>query len=204
MANFESAFNFQVFFVPVTASSVNTGGVTGGLSATTGGFINYGTKIADNGAISEGTTPDRILLSSEVITKGAKNVAGSSTISADSVFELLGLTDASLDSATKSEEVVTYGDAGGYSQGVATSKSWKIGLEGVTDFNSAAYQAMRLLEKNNVAGGLRCKIGRLTPSGEAIYGYCTLKGYKEKSKAGSIVSYSVDAEGYGPLGLTLA
>jgi hypothetical protein len=204
MANFESAFNFQLFFSPVTAASVDTGSVTGGISKTTGGFINYGSLVADNGTITEGVTPDRILLAGETVTKGAKNVAGTSSISAYSVFELLGLTDASLDSATKSEEVVTYGDSGGYSQGVATSKSWKISIEGVTDFNSAAYQAMRLLEKNNVAGGLRCKIGRLTPSGEAVYGYATLKGFKEKSKAGSIVAYSVEAEGYGPLGLTLA
>jgi hypothetical protein len=48
------------------------------------------------------------------------------------------------------------------------------------------------------------KFGRTTPSGETIYGYGTLQGFKEKSKAGSIVGYSVELTGYGLLGLGLA
>lgn len=204
MANFSSAFGFRVFLVPVKDTQV-ANDVDGGIAESGAGlFLNYGTVLADSAVIGEGTTPDRILASGETITKGALNVAGDASIAVETVVELLGLTDAALETNTKSEEVVTYGDGGGYAAGIATSKSWKISLEGVTDFNSAAYQVLRLAEKNNVAGGVRVKVARLTPSGEAVFGYATLKSYKEKSKAGSIVSYSVDCEGYGELGLTLA
>ena len=191
MANFSSAFGFRVFLVPMKSTAV-TNSVDGGIDADASAFIDITSITADSAEVTEPSAE-------EIAVDGSDVVAGAAT-----VFELLGLTDAALETNTKSEEVVTYGDGGGYAAGIATSKSWKISLEGVTDFNSAAYQMLRLAEKNNVAGGIRVKVGRTTPSGEAVYGYATLKSYKEKSKAGSIVSYSVDCEGYGELGLTLA
>lgn len=196
MANFTSAFGFKVYFVPVLSTSVDTDTVTGG-TAESGGFINLGLSEADvtasDAVITEGTT------AAEILVGGADVVATGTT-----PFELLGLTDASLSTDTSSEEVVTYSDASGYSQSIATSKSWSISLSGVTDYNDAGYQAMRLAEKNNVAGNLRIKIGRVTPGGEEVFGYATLQSFSESVEAGSIVSYSVEAAGYGPLGLALA
>jgi hypothetical protein len=204
MANFNTATGFKVYLVPVAASAVDTATVTGGVLAGGGAFINTTTLVADSALITEGTKPYIILKDAQNIVKGALNVAGLALITTYSVFDLPGVTDASFETATKSDEVITYGDSGGYSQGVATSKNWRIKIEGLTNFTSSAYKLMRLVEKNNVAGNLRVKIGRTTPAGETIYGYATLKSFNEKSKAGTIVSYTVEADGYGALGLDLA
>ena len=203
MANFTSAFGHRFFFSPVVAASAN-GAVTGGVGTGSGKFLAIGTLVASSAAVTAGTAPDQILLAAENIVKGGMEVDGTTAVTAETVFELQGMTSGDLDTATKSEEVVTYGDDGGWAQGVATSKSWKVQLEAVTDFNDAAYKAMRLAELNNVAGKIRVKFGRTTPSGETIYGYGTLQGFKEKSKAGTIVGYSVDLVGYGLLGVGLA
>lgn len=194
MANFSSAFGFKVYLVPCLSTAVNVSSVTGGVGAT--GFIALGASdanvVATDAAVTEGTV-------SEINVGGSDIVAGAAT-----PVELLGLTDASLSTDTSSEEVVTYSDDSGYSQSVATSKSWSISLSGVTDFNDAGYQVMRLAEKNNVAGGIRVKIGRTTPGGEQVYGYATLQSFSESVEAGSIVSYTIEAAGYGALGLGLA
>ena len=194
MANFTSAFGFKVYLTPCLSTSVDVNAVTGGVGET--GFIALGAAdanvVASDAVITEGAV-------SEINVGGADIVAGGVT-----PVELVGLTDASLSTDTSSEEVVTYSDSSGYSQSVATSKSWSISLSGVTDFNDAGYQVMRLAEKNNVAGGIRVKIGRTTPSGEQVYGYATLQGFSESVEAGSIVSYTVEASGYGALGLGLA
>ena len=195
MANFSSAFGFKVYFVPVLSPSVDVATVTGGVGET--GFIALGAAdanvVATNALVAEGASV------AEITVGGSDVVAAGAT-----PFELLGLTDASLSTDTSSEEVVTYSDDSGYSQSVATSKSWSLSLSGVTDFNDAGYQAMRLAEKNNVAGNIRIKIGRTTPSGEQVYGYATLQSFSESVEAGSIVSYTIEAAGYGPLGLGLA
>ena len=202
MANFSSAFGFKVFVVPVTSDAVDTSTVTGGVGNT--GFIDNSSPVATDAVVTEGASLNQILVAGESITNGSRNVADDADITADTCFELVGLTDASLSTDTSSEEVVTYSDDSGYSQSVALSKSWSISLAGVTDFNDAGYQAMRLAEKNNVAGNIRIKIGRTTPAGEVVYGYATLQSYSESVEAGSIVTYTVEAAGYGPLGLGLA
>lgn len=194
MANFSSAFGFKVYLVPCLSTAVNVSSVTGGVGAT--GFIALGASdanvVATDAVVTEGTV-------SEIEVGGSDIVAGAAT-----PVELLGLTDASLSTDTSSEEVVTYSDDSGYSQSVATSKSWSISLSGVTDFNDAGYQVMRLAEKNNVAGGIRVKVGRTTPGGEQVYGYATLQSFSESVEAGSIVSYTIECAGYGALGLGLA
>jgi hypothetical protein len=203
MSNFTSAFGHRFFFAPVVATAASQA-VAGGVGSGSGVFLSTASLVAADAEVTDGDAADQILLAGENIVRGAKNVAGSSTIAVDTVFELEGLTSGDLDTATKMDEVVTYGDAGGWAQGVATSKSWKVQLEAVTDFNHAAYKAMRLAELNNVPGKIRVKFGRVTPSGETIYGYCTLQNFKEKSKAGTIVGYTVELVGYGLLGVTLA
>ncbi len=193
MANFVSAFGFKVYFVPLKSTDVDTGTVSGGVQADASGFIDITSVTAADADVTEGATP------AELLVGGSDVISGAAT-----AFELVGLTDASLSTDTSSEEIVTYSDSSGYSQSVATSKSWSVALSGVTDFNDAGYQAMRIAEMNNVAGNLRIKIGRTTPSGETVYGYATLQSFSESVEAGSIVSYTVEAAGYGPLGLGLA
>lgn len=196
MANFSSAFGFKVYIVPCLSRNIDVDTVAGGV-AESGAFINLGVGEADliptQGVVAEGATVEEITVS------GSDVVAGGAT-----PFELLGLTDASLSTDTSSEEVVTYSDDSGYSQSVATSKSWSLSISGVTDFNDAGYQALRIAEKNNVAGSIRVKIGRTTPAGEQVFGYGTLQSYSESVEAGSVVTYTVELNGYGPLGLKLA
>ncbi len=198
MANFTSAFGFQIYIRPVLSAEVDTDSVTGGISAGAGAFIDItpANIIPLTAVVAQGATPAEIDVDSvDIVPLSATE---------PTIGQLVGLTDASLSTDTSSEDVVTYSDDSGYNQSVATSKSWSISLAGVTDYRDPAYQVMRLAEMNNVAGGLRIKIGRVTPAGENIFGYATLQGFSESVEAGTIVSYTVEAAGYGPLGLTLA
>jgi hypothetical protein len=123
---------------------------------------------------------------------------------ADKPAKLTGLTNASLETDTSSEDVTTYDrTTRGYNTNIATTKSFSISLEGVADFKDAAYQILRLTEANTVNNSLRVKFARIGPTGtdEAIYGYGTLEGYSESIEAGSVVSYSATLNGYGPYNL---
>ena len=209
MANFNAAFNFEVFLEVVESDLVDSENVTGGVAADENAFIDItpanvvgtGSSVVEDGFDGIEVTPAGGTAPADTVDVVAK--AGN-TITGAYVAKLEGLTDASLSTDTSSEEVVTYSDDTGYNQSVALSKSWSISLAGVTDYNDAGYQIMRLAEKNNVAGSLRVKIGRTTPKGEIVYGYGTLQGFSESVEAGSIVSYTVECAGYGALGLSLA
>ena len=206
MANFNAAFNFEVFLEVVESDQVDSAAVNGGISATPTAFIDISPEniieakatVQEDGFNGIDVTPETGGDPVDVVVKNGNVITGAY------VAKLEGLTDASLSTDTSSEEVVTYSDDTGYNQSVALSKSWSISLAGVTDYNDAGYQVMRLAEKNNVAGSLRVKIGRTTPKGEVVYGYATLQGFSESVEAGSIVSYTVECAGYGALGLTLA
>ncbi len=207
MANFNAAFNFEVFLEVVESDAVLPN-VTGGVSASASAFIDItpaniippAADVVEAGLDDIEVTPTGGSAENIVITP----TSDAASKSGPYVAKLEGLTDASLSTDTSSEEVVTYSDDSGYNQSVALSKSWSFALAGVTDYNDAGYQIMRLAEKNNVAGSLRVKIGRTTPKGEITYGYGTLQGFSESVEAGSIVSYTVEVAGYGALGLTLA
>lgn len=198
MANFTSAFGFEVYIRPVLSAEVDTESVTGGVSADASAFLDItaANVVPLTAVVTPGATASEIDVDSVDIVP--------LTATEPTIGQLVGLTDASLSTDTSSEDVVTYSDDSGYNQSVATSKSWSISLAGVTDYRDPGYQIMRLAEMNNVAGGLRVKIGRTTPAGENIFGYATLQGFSESVEAGTIVSYTVEAAGYGPLGLTLA
>lgn len=118
----------------------------------------------------------------------------------DKVARLYGLTNAALQTDTKSEDVVTYdSETKGFNLSLPTSKSWSVSLSGVADFKNAGYQIMRLTEQNTVADALRVKFVRFGPTGanETVYGYGTLSGYTEKIEAGKIVTWEAKLQGYG-------
>jgi hypothetical protein len=113
---------------------------------------------------------------------------------------LYGLTSASLETDTGSEDIYTYDDeTKGFNQAVATTKSWTMSLAGIADFKDAGYQILRLTEQNTVADALRVKIARVGPTGtvETVYGYGTLMGYTESNEVSSIVSWECSLTGYG-------
>lgn len=166
-------------------------GVTGGVGAGATNFIDTTTVIPAN---------QKVTYAAGVFSTGATPVAQPTDGTMDPV-KLLGLTNASLETDTDSEDVVTYDDTSkGFNQAVATGKSWSVSLSGVADFGDAGYQILRLTEQNTVADSLRVKFARVGPTGttETVYGYGTLSGYSESIEAGSIVSWDMTLEGYGP------
>lgn len=207
MANFNAAFNFEVYLEVVDSDAVLPN-VTGSVAADANAFIDItpANIILPAAAVESSGVDD---ISVTPVGGAAENIiitptSGAGDKTGPYVAKLEGLTDASLSTDTSSEEVVTYSDDSGYNQSVALSKSWSFSLAGVTDYNDAGYKILRLAELNNVSGSLRVKIGRTTPKGEITYGYGTLQGFTESVEAGSIVSFTVECAGYGALGLTLA
>ena len=193
MANFSAAFGYDVYLAPLAAASVDTAfaGVTGGVGAGVGNFIDTTTTIAAD---------EKVTYAAGVFSTGATPVAQPTDGTMDPV-KLLGLTNASLETDTDSEDVVTYDDTSkGFNQSIATGKSWSVSLSGVADFKDAGYQIMRITEQNTVADSLRVKFARVGPTGtvETVYGYGTLTGYTESIEAGSIVSWESSITGYGP------
>jgi hypothetical protein len=185
--------------VPLASSEVDTQftGVTASIGSS-GGFIDLGTNdanvIAANSSVS--------------YSNGIFTVAGGvfAMDGTDDIARLYGLTNASLETDTNSEEVLTYDNENqGFNISIPTSKSWSLSLAGVADFKDAGYQILRLIEQNTVADNLRVKIVRIGPTGtdEAVYGYGTLTGYTESVEAGSIVSWEASLVGYGPYRIDL-
>ena len=199
MANFSAAFGYDFHIMPLASSSVNVASAVGSSAAT---FLD---------TTNSYVTGDTVSYSNGIFTVGGNAFAmdgvvdGNST--ADAPIRLVGLTSASLETDTGSEDIYTYDDeTKGFSQSVATTKSFSISLAGVADFNDAGYQILRLTEQNTVADGLRVKFSRVGPTGtvETIYGYGTLTGYTESNEVSSIVSWECTLTGYGAYGLDLA
>lgn len=207
MANYSAAFGYNVFILPLFSSAVNvafTGITTGtGTSASTAFLKTDTTTAGDRLNVAAANSTLSYANSTGILTAEGTAFAMDGT---DKPFRLYGLTNASLETDTNSEDVTTYDDESrGYSVSIATSKSWTVTLEGVADFRDAGYQALRLIEQNTVANSLRVKFLRIGPTGtdETVYGYGTLQGYSESVEAGSIVSWSTELIGYGPYRLDI-
>jgi len=193
MSNYSAAFGYSVYIIPLKSSSVDTAftGITGGVGAGAGNFVDTTTVIAAD---------EKVTYASGVFSLGA-TPAAEPTDGTMQPAKLLGLTNASLETDTNSEDVITYDDTSkGFNTSIATSKSWTVSLAGVADFKDAAYQILRITEQNTVADSLRVKFARVGPTGtvETVYGYGTLNGYSESIEAGSIVSWECELMGYGP------
>jgi len=192
MANFSAAFGYDLYLIPLKAESVDTSftGVTGGVGAGVSNFIDTTNVIAQN---------EKISYAAGVFSIGASPVAEPTDGTMQPV-RLYGLTSASLETDTGSEDIYTYDDeTKGFNQAVATTKSWTMSLAGIADFKDAGYQILRLTEQNTVADALRVKIARVGPTGtvETVYGYGTLMGYTESNEVSSIVSWECSLTGYG-------
>ena len=206
MANYSAAFGYKFYLLPVHSDEVDLtfSGITTatGLSGASTGFLKVdsssagdeGNLAADNDTVSYDSTTG-------IFTVESQAYAMDGTTANDQPLKILGLTNASLETDTSSEDITTYDrTTKGYNTNIATTKSFSISLEGMADFKSAAYQVLRLTEANTVNNSLRVKFARIGPTGttEAIYGYGTLEGYSESIEAGSVVSWSATLNGYGP------
>ena len=192
MANFSAAFGYDFFIVPLKSSDVDVTftGVTGGSDFMTD--INTPVDKAASVSYSNG-----------IFTVDGSAFAMDGT---DTPVRLSGLTQASLETDTASEDVYTYDDESkGFNQAVATTKSFTVSLAGVADFKDAGYQILRIAEQNTVADAIRVKFLRVGPTGtvETVYGYGTLMGYTESNEVASIVSWEMSITGYGPYQLEL-
>lgn len=193
MANFSAAFGYDFYIVPMTSASVDVAftGITSADNAS-GGFI-------DTTSVASGS----VVYSGGVFTVDGSTYAMDGS---DTPVRLSGLTSASLETDTGSEDIYTYDDeTKGFNQAVATTKSFSISLAGIADFKDTGYQILRLTEANTVADSLRVKLVRVGPTGttESIYGYGTLMGYSESNEVASIVSWECSITGYGPYQLEL-
>ena len=187
MANYSAAFGYDFYIVPVQNALVTD--------------FESAPGIDSSSPISSDST---VSYSNGIFTVGSSAFTMDGS---DDPIRLASLTNASLETDTGSEEVYTYDDESkGYSQAVATTKSFSVSLSGIADFNDAAYKVLRLTEQNTVADGLRVAFKRVGPTGttETIEGYGTLTGYTESNEVTSIVSWECSLTGYGPYHLTLA
>lgn len=202
MANYSAAFGYKFYFLPLASDQVDL--TFTGITEATGLSTSTSFLVTDTTAAG-----DELNLSADNDTIAYNSTTGIFTVETvafdmdglDKPFKMLGLTNASLETDTSSEDIITYDrTTRGYNTNIATTKSFSISLEGVADFKSAAYQVMRLTEANTVNNSLRVKFARVGPTGtsETIYGYGTLEGYSESVEAGSVVSYSATLNGYGP------
>ena len=201
MANFSAAFGYDFYIMPLASSAVDVASVPAAANATA--FLDTSDPYA---------TGDAVLYNSGIFTVGGNafamdGVADGKTGLGDGPIRLVGLTQASLETDTGSEDIYTYDDeTKGFNQAVATTKGFTISLAGVADFNDAGYKILRLTEQNTVADSLRVKFVRVGPTGtaETIFGYGTLMGYSESNEVASIVSWECSITGYGAYGLDLA
>ena len=205
MANYSAAFGYKFYIMPLHSDELDltfTGITTAtGTSASTAFMKTDDSAVGDEGNLVAANDTIAYDTSTGIFTveSAAFDMDG-----ADKPAKLTGLTNASLETDTSSEDVTTYDrTTRGYNTNIATTKSFSISLEGVADFKDAAYQILRLTEANTVNNSLRVKFARIGPTGtdEAIYGYGTLEGYSESIEAGSVVSYSATLNGYGPYNL---
>ena len=186
MANYSAAFGYTFDIIPVKNSLITDFNSAPAFS---------GSQVASTAAIT---------YSAGVVS--VDSVAEPMTDAGD-FFRLTGLTAATLETDTGSEDIYTYDDdTSGYNQAVATTKSFSISLAGIADFSDAAYKVLRLTEQNTVGDGLRVAFKRVGPTGttEEITGYGTLTGFTESNEVSSIVSWECTLTGYGPYNLTLA
>lgn len=186
MANFSTSFGYDLYIVPLAAAEVDLSftGVT-----TPSSFISTTTPVTPSAVIS---------YASGVFTVGAAAMSMDGT---DNPFRLYGLTNASLETDTNTEDIITYDDeTEGFNVSLPTSKTWSLSLSGVADFKDAGYHVLRLTERNTIADALRVKVLRVGPTGtdEAVFGYGTINGYTESIDAGSIASWEATIQGYGP------
>ena len=186
MANFSAAFGYDFYIVPVQNALVT----------------DFASAPTVDSSSPVGST-DTVAYSEGVFTIGGAAYTMDGT---DAAVRLSGLTTASLQTDTGSEDIYTYDDeTSGFNQAVATTKSFNVSLSGIADFGDAGYKILRLTEQNTVADGLRVAFKRVGPTGtdETIVGYGTLTGYTESNDVSSIVSWECTLTGYGPYHLTL-
>ena len=207
MANYSAAFGYKFYLLPLASTSVDLAFT--GITEATGLSTSTSFLVTDTTAAG-----DELNLSAANATVAYNSSTGVFTVDSvafdmdglDKPFKLYGLTNASLETDTSSEDIITYDrTTKGYNTNIATTKSFSISLEGVADFKDAGYQMLRLTEANTVNNSLRCKFARIGPTGtdETIYGYGTLEGYSESIEAGSVVSWSATLNGYGPYNLEI-
>jgi len=207
MANYSAAFGYKVYLLPVASSEVDvafTGITTATGTDSATAFLQTDTTVAGD-ELNLVAADDTVAFDSATgiftVESSAFSMDGT-----DKPAKLYGLTNASLETDTSSEDVITYDrTTRGYNTAIATTKSFSISLEGVADFKDAGYQILRLTEANTVNNSLRVKFARVGPTGteETIYGYGTLEGYSESIEAGSVVSWSATLNGYGPYNLDI-
>jgi len=205
-SNYAVGFGYRLFLVPVAACALDLEAIDGGI-AVDSAFINLGASDANivkpSYKITEGTSADEVMGG---VATPTNIVYDGLTVNTEKVFEIFGLSSATLETDTGSEAAVTYDLlSAGFDQNVPISQSWSVSLEGMIKNTDAGYKLLRVLNKNAVSGGLYAKLGRIGPTGttEAIYGYASIGSFSEANAAKTLVKWSATASGYGPFNISL-
>lgn len=192
----------------VTLTFAAAHGFTVGQTIVVSGFTGAFAGINGKFAVASVTTSSPFTLT-YALTAG--NIAEASVVGSvlpalaldgsDKPIRLLGLTNAAPSETEKEETIMTYDDeVKSFETSVATGKGFSWKLEGVTDFNDAAYKLLRICAKESVREGLMVKYARVGPTGhnETTYGYGRFTGFDETPPAGGIVKWSSGIKAYGP------
>ena len=192
----------------VTLTFAAAHGLTVGQAIVVSGFTSAFADINGKFTVASVTTSSPFTLT-YALTAG--NIAEASVVGSvlpalnldgtDKPIRLLGLTNAAPSETEKEETIMTYDDeVKSFETSVATGKGFSWKLEGVTDFNDAAYRLLRICAKESVREGLMIKYARVGPTGhnETTYGYGRFTGFEENPPAGGIVKWSSGIKAYGP------
>lgn len=204
MANvYSQAYGYNFFFQILKKGSIDFAELSKTPLGASNCFLKNSAPLANNGTVAVTGTGDTFSI---VHTKPAvgQTQAVTTTLAldgTDQAIRLLGLTNAAPQEGEGEETVVTYDDdVKSFETSIATSKSFSWELEGVTDFNDAAYKLLRIAAKESVREGLMIKYARVGPTGqtETTFGFGRFTGFNETPPAGGIVKWSSGIKAYGP------
>ncbi len=134
MANYSAAFGYKFYLLPLASDQVDlafTGITSGtGLSTASTGFLKVDSSVAgDEGNLAADNDTIAYNSTTGIFTVETVDYAMDGTTATDKPLKLLGLTNASLETDTSSEDIITYDrTTKGYTTNVATTKSFSISL----------------------------------------------------------------------------
>jgi hypothetical protein len=119
----------------------------------------------------------------------------------DPPVQMKGLMNITPTEGETEETIQTYDDeTQSFDTSLPTGKTHSIALEGVMNYNDAAYKLMRIASKESVREKLMIEYVITAPNGyqEDTFGFGRFTGYAPNAPAGTIVKFSQNIRTYGP------
>ena len=119
----------------------------------------------------------------------------------DPPVQMKGLMNITPTEGENEETIQTYDDdTQSFDTSLPTAKTHSVALEGVMNYNDAAYKLMRIASKESVREKLMIEYVITAPNGyqEDTFGFGRFTGFAPNAPAGSIVKFSQNIRTYGP------